>query len=111
MGCDFYIYKSLKVYYKDNSFDFMDIEKERGYFYFPEIDNDNIEYEKKRSEIISEQLQPRIKPIIIYQNNSFINVNYESKYKEFIFIKLVSYNKTWEDIMNIEKIEYRCERD
>ena len=52
-----------------------------------------------------------MKPILIYRDNSFVNVIYESKYKEFIFIKIASYNKTWEDITTIEKIEYRCERD
>lgn len=111
MGCDFYIYKSLKIYYKNDICDLIDIEKEQRYFYYPEIDNDDVEYEKKRSESISEQLQPRMKPILIYRDNSFVNVIYESKYKEFIFIKIASYNKTWEDITTIEKIEYRCERD
>jgi len=58
-----------------------------------------------------------MKPIIIYENNQFVNNILENKYKLFIHKELNIYNKNYDtkienkDILDIIKIETRFERD
>ena len=114
MGCDYFIDKDLYIYYKNNKVTFINIDHEKGYFYEIDIDVDEEQYDKKYDECIREQLKPRMKPIIIYKNNNFINSNLETKYKKLIedSINNKILNKNiWEDIIKIVKKESRYERD
>ena len=111
MGCDYYIYKKLCIYLKnsDKNFD-IELETERGYFYDINMDSDEEDYEEKMAKSIAEQLEPRMKPILIYENSVFCKPNFEEKYKDLILHHLPN-DKTWADIFKIVKKESRYERE
>ena len=76
-----------------------------------------IEYNIKYKKYVNEILTPKMKPIIIYENNQFINIKLENKYTFIIQEELNIYNRShdnkieWKDILDIKKIETRYERD
>ena len=111
MGCDYYIVKDLVIYYNDKNISYINLSRERGYFYDINYDEDEEDYEKKYNESINEQLKPNMKPIIIYSDNNFTNEPLEKKYKNIIEDELNKYNKKWECIKKIMKKESRYERD
>ena len=112
MGCDYYIYKYLYIYYlNENIPSLIELSKEYGYFYYPNLDSDDEEYEKINQKYINEQLKPSMKPITIYENGIFISEYIESKYKSQIQKELNSTQKKWEDIKIVSKKEVRYERD
>ena len=112
MGCDYYIDKNLHIY--DNSdklLTFINLERERGYYWFCSLlDEDEEGYDKELTEYIKNILEPSMKPIIIYSNNTFNKINFETKYKKIIQNKLNLFNKTLNDVNKIIKIENRYER-
>lgn len=118
MGCDYYIYKYLKIKFSSIYILplYIELEKERGYFNF-HLDEDDDEYDKKYKKYVQETLTPNMLPIIIYEKNQFVNSKLENKYKLFIQEELNNYNRRyenkieWNDILDIVKIEIREERD
>ena len=74
------------------------------------IDSDEEDYAEKRAKSIAEQLEPRMKPILIYENSVFCKPNFEEKYKDLILHHLPN-DKTWADILKVVKTESRYERD
>ena len=112
MGYDYYISKYLYIKYKnDKSTSYIQLESEGAYFYEPNIDEDDENYEKIMEENIKEQLKSKMEPIIIYENNKFNTVNLENKYKNLIEDKLKNEGKNYEDIWKITKNEMRYERE
>lgn len=117
MGCDYYIIKELEIYFQYSIYVPICIELERnnGYFNF-NIDSDDPKYKELEEEYINNILTPSIKPIIIYEDNQFINEKYEIKYKYMIDNQLKLYNerneikKEYKDIRKICKVERRYER-
>jgi hypothetical protein len=107
MGCDFYIYKKLYIYYKNKEKMMITLSSNQGWFYDCNLDSDEVNYEKKLKKSENEQLKPSHDPIIIYKDDSFINKNLEIKYKEFIEDSL---KINWTDIDKIVKVEERWER-
>lgn len=109
MGCDYYIDKDLHIYfYNKNDYFLINLEHERGYFYEYPYDPDEEDYEQIMNEMIKEQLQPRMKPIVIYSNNTFTKPHFENKYKTMI--ESVINNdlyKDWDDVKEIIKVEDR----
>lgn len=110
MGCDFYISKVLYIYYNDNNYLNIEIDLDRGYYNF-NYDEDEEDYEKKVNGYIIDRLTPKMKPIIIYNNNKFNNASLEIKYKSIIEKEINKYDKKWSDIIKIVKVEERYERD
>ena len=107
MGCDYYIYKKLYIYYKnDRNTTLILLEHDRGYFYEINIDEDEEDYEEKIEKSIQEQLEPKMKPISIYLNDVFCKPSFEEKYKSLILQHLPR-DKVWEDIVKIVKKESR----
>ena len=51
-----------------------------------------------------------MKPIIIYIDNNFKNINFENKYKHLIENEINKYNIKWCEITKIIKEENRFER-
>lgn len=92
------------------------VERSRGDFYFGLLDEDEPDYEEKYEEYIKDALTPEMKPILIYENNQFVNSRLENKYNTLIQEHIVMYNKSHEthidfkDILDITKIETRVER-
>jgi hypothetical protein len=112
MGCDYYICKQLSIYYKDDFVaSFIELNIDRGYFYYPNIDSDDENYEKINNKYIKEQLTPHTEPIIIYENGAFNSSILEDKYKKLIEQELKMNNKSWTNILKIIKEETRYERD
>lgn len=109
MGCDFYIVKYLCIYYNDDTCESINVSKENGYYYF-DADSDEENYEQKINDYKKNILKPQIKPIVIYDNNTFIKSCSENKYKTFIEDKIKDDNKKWNDITKIIKLENRYER-
>lgn len=112
MGCDYYIEKSLKIYYfSKNIYSIITLERDTGYYYYPSMDEDDENYEKILAETIEDQLKPSMKPIIIYEDGIFKNNKLESKYKSMIEEQLKRDKKESKDIKKIMKVESRWERD
>ena len=119
MGCDYYIYKYLKINFHNLNFFplLIQIECEDGYYYPYYLDEDDPNYENEYTNYIEKQLSFTMKPIIIYEQNQFLNSKLEGKYKKRIDDELNRYNEIhedkieWKDIIDIKKIETREERD
>jgi len=110
MGCDYYILKVLRIYYTET--DYLDVEltRERGYYYY-QFDEDEEHYENKVSEYINDILTPKMKPIMLYENNNFIQLSFETKYKTIIDNEINKNNMIWDHIHKIVKVEERYERE
>jgi len=112
MGCDYYIDKDLHIYYNnDVIISFVNLEHETGYYLFgSSLDEDEDGYETEFARYIQKTLEPRMEPILIYDNNSFQKLSFENKYKTRIERELNALNKTFDDVSQIVKIETRYER-
>ena len=112
MGCDYYIDKDLELYDNNNNiFSHINLKHERGYYWFVSVlDEDEDGYHDEYALYIKQRLEPSMKPIVIYSNNSFNKLSFEHKYKEIIDNELKCLNKTWNHVNNIIKIENRYER-
>lgn len=112
MGCDYYISKYLYIKYKDDKgTSFIQLERNGSYFYEPNIDCDDENYEKIMEDSIKEQLESKMEPIIIYENNKFSTINLKNKYEEIIKNEIKNKEKNLEDILKITKNEMRYERE
>jgi 3-dehydroquinate dehydratase len=116
MGCDYYIEKNLYIYYIDNSINYINLKKDRGYYY--EITDDMVDIdfdapsEQVRQRLKERHLEPVEMPCLIYSNHNFINDNVSNKYKMILEYEMMNHDyKTWDDIKNIVVMEERYERD
>jgi chromosomal replication initiation ATPase DnaA len=111
MGCDYYIDKDLEIYdYNNKLFSSINLEHERGYYWFSAADEDEDGYDTEYAEYIKRKLQPSMKPIVIYSDNAFTKLSSENKYRKLIEDELKTCNKTLNDVQKIIKIEHRYER-
>jgi hypothetical protein len=81
MGCDYYIDKTLYIYYNnDISLSYINLEHDRGYYlnYFLSDEDIDEDYDKYRKRI----LELSMKPIIIFINNTFSKLSFEKNYKK-----------------------------
>ena len=108
MGCDYYIVIKLYIYFNNNEYNYLTIELERykGYYSYNEYDED----EEKLDEYIKSVLRPTIKPIVVYDNNNFKKLSFQTIYKYLIEEKINEHNKKWSDVKKIIKVERRYER-
>jgi hypothetical protein len=107
MACDYFIEHNLYIYYNDNSYKCIKLNKYRGYYY------DDVFFTAGTIEKIKiNQLQSKTHPDIIYCNNNTVN-NFDLfiKYKPNIDLILLFNNKTWNDIYNIIIFEERYENE
>jgi hypothetical protein len=111
MSCDYYIYKNLYIYdYDDNILSYINLQKEKGYYYFfSTLDEDEDGYDTEYLQYKIRKLKPSMKPIEIYNNNTFNKLLFENKYKKMVENELASSNKSWNDVNKIIKIENRYE--
>ncbi len=109
MGCDYYIVNVLYIYYNNNDYLLIELERERCYYSF-EYDSDEDDYEEQLNNYVKKILTPQIKPITIYSDNHFHKLNYETKYKTIIENEMNQYNIKWSDVTKIIKVENRYER-
>jgi hypothetical protein len=108
MGCDFYICKNIHVCYTDQTYSVIQLNKERGYFHYPcLLDEDEDEYVQFYEESIRQQLKPATNPILLYKNNSFRQERFDSKYRKMVEKKLEHDKKNWEQVSKIVKLEER----
>jgi hypothetical protein len=107
MGYDYYIYKLLKINHKSGIY-YIKLSREGGYiFYEPDCDSDDEQYETERIKAHNQHLQVNTKPVLVYQNNDFLNDNLRAKYVLKLESKLKHENINKEDIIDIYKIEDR----
>ena len=106
MGCDYYIIKVLQVYYSDNEYLEVEINRERCYYDDTQFDEDADDYDKQLNNYIKDVLTVKAEPIIIY-NGVFNKSSCESKYKDPVQNELNKHNKTWSDVIKIVKVEKR----
>ena len=111
MSCDYYIDKDLNIYdYNDEIISYINLEHERGYYWFISVlDDDEDGYDSELDKYIENILEPSMKPILIYSNNTFNKVSFENKYKKIIEDDIKRFNKTLNDVNKIIKIENRYE--
>ena len=111
MGCDYYIVKALEVILKEEKYPLL-IELESDYGYFTDVlDSDDPEYNAKLSEIRRQQLKPVMLPIVIYENETFMNAKLEHKYRLLIEEELFINKRSLAEVDRVDKIEYRYESD
>jgi len=107
MGCDYYICKSLEIHYFNSKYpSIIELKREKGYF-IETYDEDQEDYETVMNENRKNCMIPRMKPILIYTNNTFLNPTFEKKYKTIIEEHIVKYFQKWKNIKEIKKIEER----
>jgi hypothetical protein len=108
MGCDYYILKILHIYYNDN--EYLEVELDRIRCYYEDIyDEDEEDYDEKMNEYIKNILMPRMKPIIIFNNheNQWNKLDFETKYKTLVENEMKKHGKAWNEIVKIIKVEVR----
>ena len=112
MGCDYYIDKNLHIYdYNDREISYINLEHERGYYWFiSTLDDDEDGYDEEFVQYKKQKLEPSMKPIVIYSNNTFNKLSFENKYKKIIENNINIFNKTLNDVKKIIKVENRYER-
>ena len=111
MGCDYYIYKKLHIYYNEDEYLDIKVKTERGYF--PDdgnIDSDDENADQQVAEYIQYILTPKMKPIILYDGEKWNKPETESKYKNIIEKSLKEHNLFMTSVIKIVKVEERIER-
>jgi chromosomal replication initiation ATPase DnaA len=108
MGCDYFIIKLLRIYYKDNEYLEIELEREKGYYddYY-QFDEDADDFEEKINNYIEQLLTPKVDPITIYVNKQFNKSSCESKYKPLVESAIKNYDIDWGDIIKVMKVEVR----
>ena len=98
MDYDFYICKELVIYFTKGRNDFMiTLDKYHGFF--------------SNKDTKQNDLNPKIPPIVIYENGLFKTSFVAEKYKSLIEKELLYNNLHWRDIVKIVKEERRYERE
>lgn len=110
MGCDYYILKVLRIYYNEAHYLDLEVNRERGYYYYS-YDTDEENYADKVSAYINDILTPKMQPILLYENNHFIQSSFETKYKTMIENEMNKNKLTWDHIDKVVKVEERYERE
>lgn len=113
MGCDYYIVKVLHIFYNDDEYFEVELERKRCYYHYEcdeDQDQDEEDYEEQLIEYEKYTLTPKMKPIIIYTNNTFNKLNFEIKYKTIIEDEINKKSKKWCEITKIIKVEKRYNR-
>jgi hypothetical protein len=106
MGCDYYIYKILRIYYVNEPFrSDIELSREPGYYYDSFIDEDESNYESQIEEHYSQQHVPLMRPILVYINNSFTSNKLENKYNKTIEERIFNDKQQFKNIIKILKIE------
>jgi len=59
MGCDYYVFKLLRVFFNDTDYLEIQLDIERGYFDDLQFDEDADDYDEKVVEYIKEVLTPK----------------------------------------------------
>ena len=109
MGCDYYILIMLHIYYNDNEYVEIELDREKGYYNY-EIDEDEYNYKEKVEEYKKHILIPIMNPILIYNKNYLRTLSSELKYKTLVENEIKKYDKQWDDITKIIKVEVRIQR-
>lgn len=110
MGCDYYITKVLQMYYSETEFIEFETSRERCYFYYEILDEDDDNYDENLKSYKKSVLTPKSAPIILYINGKFNKPITEEKYKTFVEYEVTHNGKKWSDIIKIIKVEKRFER-
>lgn len=105
IGGDYYIDENLHIYDHNNiPFSYIKLNHKIGYDTFITVFNKDEHWEKV-VQYKKETLDTNIKSIVIFNNNTFNKLDFESKYKKLIEDKLNLFDKTWNDVGTIIKIE------
>jgi hypothetical protein len=122
MGADYYVFQYLQVNHI-HGVSYIELSCVRGYYCdcldtgYDSDTNNPREYEEKIEKLIQLYLTPSIRPILIYNNSSFINERFYEKYNQLLEDTINKKIKYWKDtghlledkkdILNIYKIEIR----
>lgn len=105
MGCDIIVQIGLEITYKDGRNDFIEIDRLNQYFDENICFDFNSDLSDDEKDAFFEEkfLQINYKPLILYENDSWVKENYKEKYthnfSEYNFIINIS------DVDKIEKIQ------
>ena len=110
MGCDYYIIKVLQIYYKEDEYLEIELNRERSYYRYEDFDEDADDYEVKLKEYINHCLTVQIEPIVLYKDGAFNKELSEIKYKSLVENQMNKFNMNFSKIQKIIKVEKRHER-
>ena len=110
MGCDYYIFKILRIYYINEPFcsDII-LSRENGYYYYYG-DEDHPDYQIDHEDYVSRQLELSMRPILVYTNNSYLSENLKNKYSKIIEETIENDSQNTKNIIKVVKVEEREER-
>jgi hypothetical protein len=106
----YYILKVLHIYYNDTDYLNFELDRQLRLYYFA-YDEDEEYYEDKVNEYKQNILTPKMNPIILYINNNFTKLLFETKYTTIIDNEINKNNMQWSDITKIIKVEERYEKE
>lgn len=106
---DYYIFTYLHIYLNDDDNEYVEVKlhRDRGNYYV-NIENDSEEDDYDEVEH-TKGLIPTIRRAIIYNSNSFKNVDFEKKYKTFVENEINKYDKKLFEIAKIVKVDVSYE--
>lgn len=107
MGCDYYIIKVLQIYYSNNDYLEVEINRERCYYNDYQFDEDADDYDEQLNNYIEDILTVKVAPITVYSNGTFNKSSCESKYRNLVENELNKHNKTMSNVIKIMKVEKR----
>jgi len=118
MGCDYYIEKNLYIYYNDNSFNYINLKRDR--VYYSDIINHDFSMSIKSPDSNLSELEkikqyiliPKKLPFLVFSNDTFTNFYVCNKFKKMVEYEMKNnqnnQNKTWNDVKDIVILEERC---
>ena len=107
--CDSYFTLTLlNIYYNETEYLHLVLENKEGRFHCY-ADEDDLLYEQRVLENRKRTLDVYTKPIIIYDKPNFNKPLCETKYKAIVEKFITEYDKKWDDITQIIKVEEKIE--
>ena len=107
--CDrYYTLTLLNIYYNETEYLHLVLENKAGHFRCYS-DEDDLLYEQYVLENRKRTLEVYTKPIIIYEKPNFNKPLCETKYKAIVEKFITEYDKKWDDITQIIKVEEKIE--
>ena len=105
----YYVLTVLRIYYNETDSLHLILKTQQSNFYCND-DEDDILYEEKVIESRKRALKGYSdKTIIIYDDHKFLKLLCENKYKNLVEQLINEYDKKWDDITRIIKVEERIE--
>jgi hypothetical protein len=114
MGCDYYIYKVLRIHFlcvkgESEGVVELQVDRQRGYFedHAYDEDADDAQIQAYMKAYVECTMTPKLDPIVIFSSRQWKTELLEHKYEALVAAELRNQSKTWSDVVKIVKVETR----